>query len=211
MHRSAPCRPDLILMDDRGRLQVIDIKASEELSTSHRIQATLYALILDHASTSSASIFWSTAITPPYGLHGQTAPNPSTSTSTSGLPRSSSATASRRPQPPGIRSRLAHHPRCESCGFYTHCRAEAEQTLSVSLIPGLSTAARPLPREASPPIETLPDLAEFLKDPAAEPYLDGCGSAAGEREDLQAVVRALLSGEVVPLPADRTPSPSTRI
>ncbi|HNV37708.1 MAG TPA: ATP-dependent helicase, partial [Methanoculleus sp.] len=46
MHRFSPCRPDLIRVDEEGRLSVIDIKASEDLSVSHRVQATLYALIL---------------------------------------------------------------------------------------------------------------------------------------------------------------------
>ena len=100
VHRFAPCRPDLILMDDRGRLQVIDIKASEDLSTSHRIQATLYALILDHALASSASILvdrdhaaiWPTA-RPPL--------NPSTSTQHP-LPRSS--------PPPSPGDSAARHP-----------------------------------------------------------------------------------------------------
>lgn len=202
VHRFAPCRPDLILMDDRGRLQVIDIKASEELSISHRIQATLYALILDHAldlldldllvDRDHAAIW----------LHGQTAPEPfdlhlnirvAEEFLRHRLPEILSGPA----------SDLAWHitPRCESCGFYPHCRAEAGRTASISLIPGLSTAARRYLREAAPPIETLPDLAEFLNNPKAEPYLEGCGSLAGEREHLQAVVRALLSGEVVPLPA----------
>ncbi|MDI6867241.1 bifunctional RecB family nuclease/DEAD/DEAH box helicase [Methanoculleus sp.] len=202
VHRFAPCRPDLILMDDRGRLQVIDIKASEELSISHRIQATLYALILDHALALLGLDLRVDLDHAAIWLHGQTAPEPFDLHLNIRV-----VEEFLRHRLPEILSRqapdLAWHltSRCESCEFYPYCRAGAGRTASVSLIPGLSTAARRYLREAVPPIETLPDLAEFLNDPKAEPYLDGCGSLAGEREHLQAVVRALLSGEVVPLPA----------
>ncbi len=47
----APCRPDLIeyvAADEHGpaRLRVIDVKASDALKASHRVQVTLYALLL---------------------------------------------------------------------------------------------------------------------------------------------------------------------
>ena len=48
----ADCRPDLIecLQDEEGllRLRVTDVKASTGLKLSHRIQATMYSLILEH-------------------------------------------------------------------------------------------------------------------------------------------------------------------
>ena len=50
------CRPDLIesFEDENGRprLRVIDVKASPGLKLSHRVHATLYTLILEHALVS---------------------------------------------------------------------------------------------------------------------------------------------------------------
>jgi hypothetical protein len=210
VHRFSPCRPDLIVLGAGNgsgpQLSVIDIKASEDLSVSHRIQATLYALILDHAldllgidvpvDLSRAGIW----------LYGE------------GEPESFDLHLNTRVVEDFFRHRLPGilagppgdvpwhiTPRCESCGFYPHCRAGAESCASVSQIPGLSPAARRYLREApwSPkdPIDTLPDLERFLATPAGDRHLDDCGSLAGQGDRLRATVRALSTGEVVALAA----------
>ncbi|WP_332449361.1 bifunctional RecB family nuclease/DEAD/DEAH box helicase [Methanoculleus sp.] len=210
LHRFSPCRPDLIRFregsDGEPALSVIDIKASEDLSVSHRIQATLYALILDHAlvllginrpvNLSQAGIWLSGADEPePFSLH---------------LNRRVIEDFFRH-RLPGILAGPARDvpwhltARCESCEFYPHCRSEAEMTDSVSQVPGLSTAGRRYLREApwsgGRSIETLPDLERFLEDPASDRHLDDCGSLSGQGDRLRATLRALRTGEVIPLSA----------
>jgi len=206
VHRFSPCRPDLIRLDEEGCLQIIDIKASEDLSVSHRIQATLYALILDHAlnllgidlkvDLSRAGIWLSGADDPePFSLHLNIRV----------------IEDFLRHRLPGI---LAGPPedvpwhitsRCESCEFYSHCREEAEASASVSQIPGLSTVGRRYLREApwsaNLSINTLADLERFLQDPGSDRHLDNCGSLADQGDRLRATVRALTTGEVVALAA----------
>lgn len=206
MHRFSPCRPDLVRVDEEGRLQIIDIKASEELSVSHRIQATLYALILEHAldllgldlrvDRNRAGIW----------LYGEDEPEPFDLNLNirviedffrHRLPGILTA-------PPGdVPWHLTS--RCESCEFYHHCRAEAEDSSSVSQIPGLSPIGRRYLREApwdgGLSINALSDLEAFLRDPESDGCLDNCGSLAGQGDRLRATVRALTTGEVVSLAA----------
>ncbi|WP_292366189.1 MULTISPECIES: bifunctional RecB family nuclease/DEAD/DEAH box helicase [unclassified Methanoculleus] len=206
MHRFSPCRPDLVTLDEDRRLQIVDIKASEELSVSHRIQATLYVLILDHAldllgldlrvDRNRAGIW----------LYGEDEPEPF------GLHLNIRVIEDfLRHRLPGI---LAGPPgdvpwhltsRCESCEFYPHCRTEAEASSSVSQIPGLSSVGRRYLREApwdgGVSINTLSDLEAFLRDPESDRRLDNCGSLAGQGDRLRATVRALSTGEVVSLAA----------
>ncbi|WP_214083904.1 bifunctional RecB family nuclease/DEAD/DEAH box helicase [Methanoculleus sp.] len=206
LHRFSPCRPDLVRLGGDRCLQVVDIKASEDLSVSHRIQATLYALILDHAldllgmdlrvDLSRAGIW----------LYGEDEPEPF------GLHLNIRVIEDfLRHRLPGI---LAGPPeevpwhltsRCESCEFYPHCRREAETSASVSQIPGLSSIGRRYLREApwngGLSINTLSDLETFLRDPESDRCLDNCGSLAGQGDRLRATVRALSTGEVVALAA----------
>ncbi len=204
MHRFSPCRPDLIRVDEEGRLSVIDIKASEDLSVSHRVQATLYALILDHAldllgisvpvDLSRAGIW----------LYGKDEPEYFDLSLNIRVIEDFF-----RHRLPGILAGppedVPWHitPRCEACEFYPHCRAGAEASSSVSLIPGLSPTARRYLREApwdgGFSINTLADLAAFLRGPASDRHLDDCGSLAGRGDRLRATVRALATGEVVRL------------
>jgi len=209
LHRFSPCRPDLVVLDavnDGPQLSVIDIKASEDLSVSHRVQATLYALILDHAldllgidvpvDLSRAGIWLYGEDEPEYfDLHLNIRVIEDLL----------------RHRLPGILAGppedVPWHitPRCESCEFYTHCRAGAESCASVSQIPGISPTARRYLREApwnpKNSIDTLSDLEGFLATPAGDRHLDDCGSLAGQGDRLRATVRALTSGEVVRLAA----------
>ncbi|WP_317065952.1 bifunctional RecB family nuclease/DEAD/DEAH box helicase [Methanoculleus caldifontis] len=210
LHRFSPCRPDLVRLDGgkdgKPVLSVIDIKASEDLSVSHRVQATLYALILDHAldlvgidlpvDLDRAGIW----------LYGEDEPE----TFRLHLNIRVIEDFFRHRLPDILAGPAADVPwhitsRCEACEFYPHCRREAEATGSVSQIPGLSSVGRRYLREAAweggAPIETLGDLERFLSDPASDRRLDGCGSLADRGDRLRATVRALRGGEVVPLAA----------
>ncbi len=201
IYRFSPCRPDLIRFEE-GALSVIDIKASEDLSVSHRIQATLYAMILDHAldllgidrpvDMEQAEIW----------LHGADRPEPF------------DLHLNIRVIEDFFRHRLKGvltcpladvpwhiTPRCEYCEFYPHCRREAETSASISQIPGLSSIARRYLREApwgpGGSINTLSDLERFLETPGSDRHLDDCGSLAGQGDSLRAAIRALRTGEAV--------------
>ncbi len=208
--RFSPCRPDLVRLGEgkerRPVLEVIDIKASEDLSVSHRVQATLYSLILDHAldllgidlpvDLDRAGIW----------LYGKDEPE------SFGLHFNIRVIEDflRHRLPAILAGPTEDVPwhltsRCESCEFYPYCRGEAEATASVSQIPGLSSVGRRYLREApwngGSPVNTLDDLEGFLADPESDRCLDGCGSLAGRGDRLRATVRALGTGEVVPLAA----------
>ncbi|NLM28828.1 MAG: ATP-dependent helicase, partial [Methanomicrobiales archaeon] len=202
LHRFSPCRPDLIMFGQDATLSVIDIKASEDLSVSHRIQATLYAMILDHAlalleidrpvDMDRAGIWLYGADEPePFDLH---------------LNVRVLEDFLRHRLPDILACPLEGLPwhitsRCESCEFYPHCRAEAEATASVSQVPGLSPAGRRYLRGVSSnpvsAINTLPDLAKFLEAPESDAYLNNCGSLAGQGDRLRATVRSLQTGEII--------------
>ncbi|MCM2466206.1 bifunctional RecB family nuclease/DEAD/DEAH box helicase [Methanoculleus oceani] len=205
-HRFSPCRPDLVRLGEEGCLQIIDIKASEDLSVSHRIQATLYALILDHALDLLGLDLGVDRNRAGIWLYGEDEPEPFDLHLNIRVIENFF-----RHRLPGI---LAGPPedvpwhltsRCESCEFYSHCRAEAEASSSVSQIPGLSSAGRRYLREApwdgGFSINALSDLTGFLRDPESDRCLDNCGSLAGQGDRLRATVRALSTGEVVLLAA----------
>lgn len=210
LYRFSPCRPDLVRLD-RGsdgepQLRVIDIKASEELSVSHRVQATLYALILDHALNLLGTGLRADLSRAEIWLHGEDEPE------SFGLHLNIRVIEDFfRHRLPGILAgppeRVPWHltSRCESCEFYSHCREEAESSASVSQIPGLSSTGRRYLREApwgaGLSINTLPELERFLDDPESDRRLDNCGSLAGQGDRLRATVRALSTGEVVALDA----------
>ena len=93
--------------------------------------------------------------------------------------------------------------RCEWCDFYHHCRHEAEQTRSVSLLPYLSVGGRRYLREApwgGTPIHTLEDFRAFLDSatPAAvDTALNVCGNLRNRRERLKNSIDALQTQTVV--------------
>jgi hypothetical protein len=92
--------------------------------------------------------------------------------------------------------------RCEWCDCFPHCRKEAEDTGSVSLLPYLSVPARQFLAEGpfadGQPVNTLAELEAALADESSEAVLDACGSLRGRRRQLANAARALRTGEAVP-------------
>ena len=204
--RFPPCRPDLLhlIEDERGRrLQVIDIKASHALKTSHRIQIALYGLLLREVLAAAGSSLPVDLETGGVWLYGQTAAESvALGTAVRLLERFL------RDDLPGVLERpLAEVPwhlffRCEWCEFFGHCRQEADAMQSVSLLPYLSVGGRRFLRDApwgGAPIHTLDDLAAFLAGPATavDAALEGCGSLRGRRVYLQKAVVALQTDQVI--------------
>lgn len=196
------CRPDLVwcLPEGEGRLlRVIDLKATDTLKTSHRIQVALYALILDAAiadlgvpavADRSAAGIWLQDADAPEVLRIGTDLQVLEHFLADDLGAIMAA-------PPAS---LPWHlqPRCEQCPFYPSCRREAEETGSVSLIPGLTAGGRAFLRGRAG-VETLQDLDRFLSSPGADEALEACGSLRGKGEALRRQVRAVREGTVVPL------------
>lgn len=198
LHRFAPCRPDLVVRDGT-MLRVIDIKASEELSISHRIQATLYALFLDHALTLlgiDRKVDLCRA-----GIWLYDRDEPETFDLSLNIRVLEEFLRFRLPAilaaPP---DEVSWHltSRCESCEFSGSCRAEATSRRSVSLIPDLSTAACRYLRDDLG-VATLPDLSRFLDAPGSDLHLKICGSLAHQQSRLSAIVQALETGLTIPL------------
>ncbi|MDD4255697.1 MAG: ATP-dependent helicase, partial [Methanofollis sp.] len=196
------CRPDLVWCVDgekRPLLRVIDLQATDQVKTSHRIQVALYSLILesvlaehtiDRAADGAAAGIWLQDAETPEMID-------------IGMDTGVLATFLARDLEPILtvpHADLPWHlrPACETCPFFASCRREAEETNSVSLLPGLTPAGRRFLRERAG-VETLDDLDRFLAGPDADDVVRTCGSLRGRGERLRAGVGALREGKVVPL------------
>jgi DNA replication ATP-dependent helicase Dna2 len=202
-----PCRPDLIVRVDarrRGRplLRVVDVKANDELKASHRVQVALYAWILRDVVAEAGLQVDVDVEEGGVWLFGAPAPEWFPLGAVSGV-----LERFLRERLPGVlggrREDVPWHLffRCEWCEFYAHCRAEAEQTRSVSLVPYLSVKARAYLREApwgGEPVNTLGELSALAQAPDAEQRLEGCGSLRGRAGRLARAAQAIEQGVVVP-------------
>lgn len=202
------CRPDLLTVngkETKNQLRVVDIKASNELKPSHRIQTALYALILDEIikedgmpldlDTAEAGIW----------LYGHPGPEHFDLGPSLRLVRRFLKEELR-----GILESPLHdlhwhlHYRCELCEYFGFCKQEAVATNSVSLLPGLSVGGRRYLRGApsgKKPVNSLDDLKGFLKGKntrQTDEILAACGNLRGRRLRLQKAVRAIQENEIVP-------------
>jgi DNA replication ATP-dependent helicase Dna2 len=170
----APCRPDLIeyvAADEHGpaRLRVIDVKASDALKASHRVQVTLYALLLREVLAAAKIPLAVDLGEAAIWLSEQPAPEHFSLALTLGVVedflRDRVSAVLRAP-----RHEVAWHLffRCEWCEFYTPCRDEADAVGSVSLLPYLSVGGRVHLREARwaehASINTLSEFGHHLAD-----------------------------------------------
>ena len=199
-----PCRPDLLYMteiDGKPTLQVIDVKASDALKQSHQIQIALYALILEAIAEKEHLPFTVDLTRGFVWLYNTDAPEIFELSHSLSIVREFLRFNLETIFTDDIESVFWHlNFRCEWCEFYENCREEAERTHSVSLIPYLSTPARMYLREAEwggEPINTIPELREFLKDPASEDILNSCGSLRNNRKRLMHTVKSLEEGALV--------------
>lgn len=138
-------RPDLLMVDDWGaglELRVIDLKATDAMKLSHRIQVGIYTLlvahVLDHeqlpVGTSRDGGVW---------LHGADQPE---WFALSGIIPPIETFLEQELTPlltaPADQAFWHLYYRCEWCDYYSHCRDEAEATDDVSLVPYLSHFAK---------------------------------------------------------------------
>jgi DNA replication ATP-dependent helicase/nuclease Dna2 len=154
-----PCRPDLIECVERDdgslQLRVIDMKASRGVKLSHRIQATVYSLILNSlvdeweltdrtvadeggiwlAKHNEPEYFELRSIRPPIEQFLEHELQP--------------LMERRAPDAP-----WHLYYRCEWCQYFEHRREEMHATNSVSRVPYLSTHAKRYLEGAAPPIRS---------------------------------------------------------
>lgn len=200
--RFTDCHPDLLMAfdgDHGPELRVVDAKASDLMKLSHRIQVGIYSMLLVHVLEES-------------GLSSRFAP-----------PRLGGVWLFGHEQPewfelsrvvPHIETFLEHelqpllrapaqeafwhlYFRCEWCDYYSHCRAEAERTNDVSLIPYLTTFAKRHLRERLE-VQTVGELQSRLNDDDIDALLVGSGSLEGRAGQVALAVDALLSGQERP-------------
>jgi hypothetical protein len=194
------CRPDLITcFEDENaprRLRVIDVKASPGLKLSHRIQATLYTIILEHALGNWGVTDRDVAYEPGIWLAG--APNPETFDVRAMRPPLENFLRrdlqSLMEKPAGD-ARWHLYYRCEWCEWFQDCREEMRRENDVSRLPYLSSHAKRFLGELAPPVESLEELSRLLGTPDAK-QLDDCASLSGTQERLAAQTRSLLNATI---------------
>ncbi|HYF80155.1 MAG TPA: AAA domain-containing protein [Symbiobacteriaceae bacterium] len=190
----AACRPDLIVrvagVDGVPQFRILDVKASDALKTSHKVQTALYSLLLEetlraHRINGAVDLdqagIW---------LYGATEPE----LFDLGVIRPHVETFLARELPRILVADSAEVPwhlnyRCEWCEYFEHCHAEAKENESVSLLPYLTTPGR---RHLwTQGVHTLDEFAAFLKRSDAPAVLAQCASLSGREDRLKESVAAL--------------------
>lgn len=200
-----PCRPDLLyLAEIEGKpvLQVIDVKASDAMKASHRVQIALYALILAAIAEIEHLPFEVDLTTGFVWLYQADEPEDFDMDSSLNIVREFLQYSLDEIFTPDVGEVFWHlYFRCEWCEFYETCREEAERTRSISLIPYLSTPARKFLRnaewEGGTPINTLSELKEFLTSPISNEVFNTCGSLRDMKDRMVHTVDALEKSEVI--------------
>ncbi len=194
------CRPDLIACDDSPEgpvLRVVDVKASPGLKLSHRIQATLYAIILRHVladwcrgdlQVDDSAAIWPAQADEPV-LFDTRAIRPPLEDF---LEREVQHLLAR----PADQAPWHVYYRCEWCPYFDHCRAEMTRTDDVSRVPYISSYAKQFLHTLEPPVRTLANLQGVLDDPARRDSLDDCASLRGRSDRLRLQVESMRAGEV---------------
>ena len=201
--RFKECVPDLLAVGEGGVVRVVDVKASELLRGSHRVQVAFYALVLDRVLRDSGLPLHADVEVGGVWLHGQERPEWFDLAPGMRVLRDFFAAdlpAMLEADPLAVGWHL--HSRCEWCPFYHFCRDEAEATSSVSLVPYLSVHARrylhEAPWEGGTPVETLDDLARLLERSDAAAVFSLAGSLRNQEAAYGRALAALRTGAAVP-------------
>lgn len=183
------CYPDLIMCVDGPtgpELRVVDVKASNWMKLSHRIQVGIYTLILSEV-LQDEGVETPISRTGGVWLYGEPQPEwfnlahiipPIETFLVDDLPRILT----------GTKDEAFWHInfRCEWCEYFTHCRSQAEQSNDVSLVPFLSNFAKRHLVEVGD-VNTLDDLGVRLNRSDVADLAAGSASLEGR-------VRSCVSG-----------------
>lgn len=193
--RFATCRPDLLKVSD-GKIQVVDVKASDALKSSHRVQVAFYALLLEDALKEVDSTLTVDRELGFIWLYSEESP-----TSFQLGPTIAILEGFLRDEFPRILKTEYDHafwhltPRCEWCELFRQCQTQAKSQQNVSLIPFLTGGARRYLKEQAG-VETLDQLTALLGRGDADEKLRGCGSLYGRARRLRNAVESLQSGHL---------------
>jgi DNA replication ATP-dependent helicase Dna2 len=200
------CRPDLVRVIEKEQgdiyLQIIDVKASEELSSSHRIQATLYALMLKDVLIKNDIDIQVDLNQAGIWLNGQEEPELFNINFNAKIIEEFLHYRLSKILESPLESVPWHvYSRCELCDFYQYCRKEAEEHNSISLVPYLSVSGRKYLREAEwnnkTAINSLSELEDFLNNQNSDEILNNCGSLRNKGHFLRNTLTALKKKEVI--------------
>jgi DNA replication ATP-dependent helicase Dna2 len=192
------CRPDIVeCYEDESRdlrLRIIDVKASPGVKLSHRIQATMYTLILDHElqdwavdrAVSSEGGVW-LAHAEDFTTFDVRSMRPPLATFLRDELEALMAS-------PADQARWHLYFRCEWCQYFDHCRKEMHATNDVSRTPYLTIHGKRYLSELDPPVRTVTDFAALLEDPTRVPLLEDAASLRGRAERLREQTFALQEG-----------------
>lgn len=202
-----PCRPDLIFLtsDKKNRrgYRIVDIKGSSALKASHRVQVSLYTLILEEVLRDAGIKGQMNHDAGGVWTFGRNEPEWFELQFSTGVVRQFL-----RERLDGILTvpieKVPWHLyfRCEWCGFFEACREEARETKSVTLLSNLSPGGRRYLRKASwdheaNPVNTLAEFKSLLIDDSAHKVLGACGSLKGMADRYINSILALESQEVI--------------
>jgi DNA replication ATP-dependent helicase Dna2 len=195
------CRPDLIecFETDEGevRLRVTDVKASTGLKLSHRIQATMYSLILEKVledwrigdrSVDGSGGVWLSQSPEPEIFDIRMMRPPLEAFLENELQPLMAAPASDAP--------WHLYFRCEWCPYFEHCRDEMRSTNDVSRMPYLTSHAKRFLTHLGPPVRTVNELEDVVKDAKRVDELADCASLRGRASRIQLQAESLRTDEV---------------
>lgn len=194
------CHPDLIevsLSAEGDRIfRVIDVKRSEQVKSTHRIQILIYALLLE-ATLSSVEIegrvelgeggVWLNEERSPTWVSIEVVRNHVERFLSEDLMRiaqNKAATA---------QWHLTH--RCEWCEHFEHCLNQAHAENDLSRLPGLSALGKRYLNEQG--INTLDELVPWLGDEEVDKTLSQSASLIGKRQQLLIQAEAFLNDETL--------------
>lgn len=193
-------KPDLIYCrSDNGNrvFEIIDLKASDHLKTSHKIQVSMYSLILDHvlrhqkvtgkSNMELGGVWLYEADQPEYFRIPSIIPH---------LEEFLNKELQEflRIEPHQLPWHL--YSRCETCEFFEFCKERAHSIKSVSLLPYLSVYSRKYLRTISKPCETLDDFYKILRSRKANELLSNSAIFGGRVDRFKLQTQALIDSQL---------------
>ncbi len=193
------CYPDILRCKkgpDGDVLQVLDIKASESVKTSHRVQTALYSLMLRYLlQDSSLNVDMDSA-----GIWLLNRTEPEVFDLRFNIKVVEDFLINRIPQI--LKTPLEDvswhvQSKCRMCEFYDHCRNEATKKRSISMIPCLSPLACKYLKSSKVAVSTLDEMDRLLGDSRGDEVLKSCGSLRNRGTWLRRTIKALLEGDIL--------------
>lgn len=192
-------KPDLIyfnISEKKKCLEIIDIKASDRLKTSHKLQVAMYSLILRHMIEEFKL---------PYDLVSEKGAvwlyekdEPEYFNLSNVLPHledflKNDLKEFLKSKPHDLPWHL--YSKCETCEFFRYCKNEAYSKKSVSLIPHLSVNSRRYLHNLK--CETLNDFYNLLNSEQANELLSNSAHFSGKISKYKLKVKALLESKLL--------------